>query len=76
MSIDNVRKFYEALKRDPAMAEELKEASAELNRRVAQQAYEMMAEFACKNGHDITVEDLKAYEADAQELSPEESMPA
>ena len=72
MSMENVRKFYEALKTNPAMAEELNDASAELNRRVAQEAFERIAEFARSNGYDITADDLKEYETQAQELSAEE----
>lgn len=72
MTTGNVEKFYEALKSNPAMAEELKTCSDELNRQAAQKAFEMMAEFARKNGYEVTVEDLKDYEAGAQELSEKE----
>ena len=72
MSVENVKKFYEALKNDAALAGELKTASDELNREAAKKALELVAEFARKKGFDVTAEALKAYETQAQELTEEE----
>lgn len=72
MNTTAVQKFYEALKADRTLAEELKGRSDELNREAARKAFEMMAEFARSKGYDITVDDLKVYETDTQELSADE----
>ena len=72
MSIENVQKFYEELKSNKALADEIKARSEHLGPEDAKKAFELAVEFGKEKGFDFTIEELVAFEKQAQELSPEE----
>ena len=72
MSMDNVRKFYEELKSNKALCDEIKARSEHLGPEYAKKAFELAVEFGKEKGFDFTIEELVAFEKETQELSPEE----
>ena len=72
MNKENVNKFYEALKSDNAMAEELQKQGEAIAQKTAQSAAELVVKFAKEKGYEFSVEDLKAFETEAQELEKDD----
>ena len=72
MHKENVRKFYEALKNDKTMVEELQKRGEAVVTPNAQSAAELVVKFAAEKGYEFSVEDLKAFEAEAQELGKDD----
>lgn len=73
MSKENVQKFYELLKNDSAIADELKNIVAEKNINEPEKAVALIVEFSAEKGFDFTGEDLAEFELEnQQELTPEE----
>lgn len=72
MSKENVVKFYEALKADKNLAEEFKKAAASANLDSPEKAANLTVKFAAEKGYPFSADNLKAFESEARELSPEE----
>lgn len=72
MSKENVKKFYEALKNDKAMAEELKKQFAAANQETEDGAAAMVVKLAAGKGYQFTTEELKALDAETKTLSQDE----
>ena len=73
MSKENVQKFYELLKNDSSIADELKNIVAEKNINDPEKAVALIVEFAAEKGFDFTGEDIAGFELEnQQELTPEE----
>ncbi len=72
MSKESVKKFYEALKGDNAMVEELQKQADTVKEKSPENAAALVVKFAAAKGYDFTAEDLKAFEAEAQEISADE----
>ena len=72
MSKESVKKFYEALKNDKAMAEELKTQFAAGKPEPGECAAKLMVKLAAEKGYAFTVEDLKALETETKSLDKDE----
>ncbi len=70
MSKESVKAFYEALKADQAMAADLQKACEGITE--ADKAVEAVIAFGKAKGFDFTADDIKAIEAEAQELNAED----
>ena len=72
MSKENVGKFYEALKSDKAMVEELQKLGNADGNKTPESSLAQVVKFAAAKGYVFTLEDLKAFEAESKELSEED----
>jgi len=70
MSKENVKKFYEALKADKALAEELQNAVKVA--KTADQAKSVLLQFAAKKDLAFTAEEAAEFESEARKLSEKE----
>ncbi len=67
MSKETVKKFYEVLKNDKAMVEELQQQAA-VEEKTQENVAALVVRFAASKGYEFTIEDLKAFETEVQEL--------
>ncbi len=72
MSKETVKEFYEALKSDKAMVEELQKQAEAIGEKTPENVAALLIEFAAAKGYDFTAEELKAFETEAQELNKDE----
>ncbi len=72
MNTDNVKKFYEVLKSDKGMADELQEAFAAAKPETKDLAAELVVKFAAGKGYVFTMTELKALDAETKKLDMEE----
>ena len=70
--MENVKKFYEFLKNDPAAGQELQDKFQKIKKTDANAAMTALIEFATQKGFVFTAEDLKQFEESAQVLSDDE----
>lgn len=72
MSKENVRKFYEALKSDKAMAGELHKLADSVGAKPPDSVAAFLVKFAAAKGCEFTVEDLKTFESETRELGADD----
>ena len=72
MSKESVKKFYEALKTDKAMAEELKKQFEAEKPENQDCAAKLVVKLAAGKGYSFTAEDLKALETETKSLDKDE----
>ena len=70
--MENVKKFYEFLKNDPAAGQELQDKFQKIKKSDANAAMTALIEFATQKGFVFTAEDLKQFEESVQVLSNDE----
>ena len=73
MSKENIRKFYELLKNNSTVVEELKNCVGEGNEEKKNESIAQVVQFAAEKGFNFTEKDLAEFELENQrELTPEE----
>jgi predicted ribosomally synthesized peptide with nif11-like leader len=72
MSRENAEKFYELLKNDPAIVEELKTSVGRGKEENMDEAIARVVRFAAEKGFEFTGEELAQFELENQELTPDE----
>lgn len=72
MNTDNVKKFYEALKSDKGMADELEKAVVAAKPETEDRAAELVVKLAAEKGYVFTTAELKALDAETKKLGMEE----
>ena len=72
MSTETVKKFYEALKNDKAMADELRKSADSVEERTPESVAVFLVKFAATKGYEFTAEDLKTFEAQTRELGADD----
>ncbi len=72
MNKEQVKKFYEALKTDKSMAEELKKQFEAAKPATAECAAALMVKLAAGKGYAFTVEDLRAVADETRLLDRDE----
>ena len=68
MGTETVKKFYEVLKNDKAMADELRKSADAVEQRTPESVAAFLVKFAAAKGYAFTTEDLKTFEAETREL--------
>ncbi len=72
VSKETVKKFYEELKSNKAMVEELQKQADSVKEKSPENAAALVVKFAAARGYDFTAEDLRAFEAEIQELGSDD----
>lgn len=72
MSKEKVAEFYETLKADKTLAEELTKIVKESKSDSFESAAKLVVAFASKKGFSFSTEDIKGFETEAREMSPKE----
>ena len=70
--MNNVKKFYEALKSDQSMVDELKKQLEAVKPETEDRAAELVAKLAAEKGYAFSAEEFKAMEAETRSLDKEE----
>lgn len=72
MSTENVRKFYERLKGNKSLVEAFRKTMEGAKSNSEGEAFDVVVKFAEREGFTFSAAELKTFEAEAKELSPEE----
>jgi len=72
MSTENIKKFYDELKTNKGMMEEMQNFLKAEKAETAEQCKAAIVEFASRNNLTFTLDELNAFEKETEQLSEEE----